>query len=557
MIFENTSYWGKIRPEWELTLCCSRPILTAADTQRVSLLLREGVNWQETMAYVFQHGVASFVFKHLSALGRDLIPSVWYDALRQEAHEIEQLHTLQFTEMHRILEAFAIAGIPVFPYQVPVLGWLASRRSLQRAFVDLEFMIQQANIPRATVVLANIGYQPDLDLNAEERIANKSFHPWFPFWREQSAGTNIAFYTECALQYFPETADFQQRARSLKILKVNNRKFLAASSEDVLFMLCVHGTINFWDRLNYICDVSNLIQSSSVDWACAGDIATRFEAKRMLTLGVHLAHQVLATNVPSEVLTQIRKDVSVQWLANSIRQTLNGIDDHDRNAFERAAFRVRTRDSLHIGLSHLFHLTLTPIRGEHEATNRSRKKSLFFQPFYRPLRLLWEYGTGLRQRQKNDLGGFSITPQQIIDLGLHLADLKPDDVLYDLGCGEGQVVITAAKRFGARAVGIDINPTRISKARTNARRSGVQHLVGFLIQDAKNADISEATVVWLFVNRSGTLRLFENLWSRLRPGARIVSHGFSVAGHPADRQELITLPNGNKRTLFLWHVKSR
>ncbi len=103
-----------------------------------------------------------------------------------------------------------------------------------------------------------------------------------------------------------------------------------------------------------------------------------------------------------------------------------------------------------------------------------------------------------------------------------------DDVVYDLGCGDGRIPIAAAKIFGARGVGIDIDPRRIEESRVNAKAAGVEHLVEFRLGDALEADVSPATVVTLYMLGSGNAALRPVLTRQLRPGARIVSHAFSM-----------------------------
>jgi cyclopropane fatty-acyl-phospholipid synthase-like methyltransferase len=169
--------------------------------------------------------------------------------------------------------------------------------------------------------------------------------------------------------------------------------------------------------------------------------------------------------------------------------------------------------------------------------------------------LLREQGIGFRRQERSYRGAlFEPTPQPLVDHGLRLADVGPNDVFYDLGCGDGNVVLTAAKKFGARAVGVDINPRLISAARSSARKLGVQHQVDFILQDATEVDLSRATVVWLFVGPEGNLRLMERLKSQLRPGARVVSVAFQIAGWPPDKQEFHTLPDGDSKPLFLWRI---
>ena len=162
-----------------------------------------------------------------------------------------------------------------------------------------------------------------------------------------------------------------------------------------------------------------------------------------------------------------------------------------------------------------------------------------------------DLGRVVAQDQRS-LAPFVPTPQDVVDLMLDLADVTSDDVLYDLGCGDGRIVITAAQRFGTRGVGVDIDPQRIADSNANAVRAGVQHLVRFIEQDAMTVDLSEATVVTLYLLSSSNLKLRPRLTSQLRRGARIVSHAFSMGDWEADQVERFTDERGNTRTLFLW-----
>jgi len=175
----------------------------------------------------------------------------------------------------------------------------------------------------------------------------------------------------------------------------------------------------------------------------------------------------------------------------------------------------------------------------------------------RPLRLLREYGLGMRRRLKLDLAIFAPPPQRIIDEMLRLANIGPGDVLYDLGCGDGRIVVTAAEKYGIRAVGVDINPRRIAEAHLNAREHGVESRVQFVQADAKKVELSEATVVMIYLSADANLRLVERLRSELPPGARIVSRKFRIYGWPPDRTEKVVLPNGMESCLYLWTIPER
>jgi ribosomal protein L11 methylase PrmA len=144
------------------------------------------------------------------------------------------------------------------------------------------------------------------------------------------------------------------------------------------------------------------------------------------------------------------------------------------------------------------------------------------------------------------------TPQDVVEDMLRLADVRKGDVLYDLGSGDGRIAVTAAKKYGVRAVGIDIDPERIAEATRNARRSGVAKLVSFRQQDLFKADFREATVVTLYLLPDLNLKLRPQLFAQLRPGTRIVSHQFDMGDWKPEK----TLET-NGRTVYFWVIPER
>jgi SAM-dependent methyltransferase len=144
---------------------------------------------------------------------------------------------------------------------------------------------------------------------------------------------------------------------------------------------------------------------------------------------------------------------------------------------------------------------------------------------------------------------FVPTPTEVVEAMLKAAKVTKNDVVYDLGCGDGRIVITAAKEYGARGIGIDIDPQRISEARANAEKAGVTDRVKFLEQDLFETDFHEATVVALYLLPSLNLKLRPKLWKELKPGTRIVSHAFDM-GDWKPEQEI----DVDGRTVYLWTV---
>jgi len=151
---------------------------------------------------------------------------------------------------------------------------------------------------------------------------------------------------------------------------------------------------------------------------------------------------------------------------------------------------------------------------------------------------------------------FVATDLAVVKAMLMLAGVTRDDVVYDLGCGDGRIVITAAKEFGARGVGVDLDPQRIREARTHADRVGVGDRVTFRVEDLFDADIRSATVVTLFLSPELNARLRPKLLSQLRPGTRIVSHRYGIGDWVPERAVTTTVHEMHNH-VFLWRVPDR
>ncbi len=149
------------------------------------------------------------------------------------------------------------------------------------------------------------------------------------------------------------------------------------------------------------------------------------------------------------------------------------------------------------------------------------------------------------------------TTEAAVQAMLKLGDVKKTDIVYDLGCGDGRIVIAAAKGLGARGVGIDINPVRIGEAKENARKAGVEKLVRFEENDLFEADIHEATVVTIFLLPNINLKLRPKLLQDLKPGTRIVSNTFDMGDWKPEKEVIVPDTEADaylSHRLYLWTV---
>jgi precorrin-6B methylase 2 len=145
------------------------------------------------------------------------------------------------------------------------------------------------------------------------------------------------------------------------------------------------------------------------------------------------------------------------------------------------------------------------------------------------------------------------TPQEVVDKMLEMADVRPGEVVYDLGCGDGRIPVTAAKKYGSKAWGFDINPARVKESLENVEKNHVKNLVTIKLQDIFELDLSKADVITLYLLPQLNVKLIPQL-DKLKPGCRIVSHDFNMEGVRPKRDITYTPPGGREHRIYLWET---
>lgn len=146
---------------------------------------------------------------------------------------------------------------------------------------------------------------------------------------------------------------------------------------------------------------------------------------------------------------------------------------------------------------------------------------------------------------------FVPTPHEVVDKMLEMADVRPGEIVYDLGCGDGRIPVAAAKKFGVKTWGFDINPVRVKESLENVEKNNVKHLVTIKHADAFELDLSKADVITLYLLPQLNVKLIPQL-DKLKPGCRIVSHDFNMEGVRPKREITFSPSGGREHRVFLW-----
>lgn len=543
------------RPELELLVCCARTTLEAEQTDRIRELVRRGLDWTYLLPAADRHALLPLLYWNLNATCPLSVPQFWLGFLRERFEEIARRNLYLTWELHRILKLFEANEIGAAPYKGPVLAACTYGNLALRQFLDLDLLIRQKDVARAQELLETLGFRPQTSVPAT-RDGSSFQAPGQYLLRREPEKTIVELHSERTLRYFPIPLDFERMWTRLESVSVGGTEIRTVSTRDLLPLLCVHGTKHFWERLIWVCDVAELLRVyREAHWGQILEQAQSSGSDRMLFLGLRLARQLLGVALPKELAEKVQAEPMLDSLTTQVCRQQFGETQDGAGALSRFLFRVKTRPRLKQGLRYALRLATTPTEEDWGTSPSTGRFSSLASALRRSVRLLRKYGLGvLRPAARADLGGFEPTPVEVVERLLAFAEVGPADLLFDLGCGDGRIVVLAAKNYQVRGVGVDVDASRIAEAKARARAEGVWGLVRFVQSDAKSVDVSRATLVTLYLPWASTLTLRAILQDRLPDGARIVSLDAGMGDWLPDKTDILQDATGRTRTLYLWRI---
>ncbi len=382
------------RPEIELALSCARPDGGPDKVERIHSLLAGPLDWAFLYSFVDEHRVAPLLYWRLHELEVPRVPPVWMEALRARFERAARRSLSLTRELLSLLELFEAEGLPVIPYKGPVLAALAYENLALREFGDLDLLIRQRDIGRAQQLLRERGYRGELE-NARWAQGPHARIPGQYLFVREGGETLLELHTERTLRYLPERLAFDALERRLEDFPLGGRSIRAIVPEDLLPLLCVHGTKHLWSRLQWIGDVARLVQlRRGIDWDLLLERSRQLKAERMLLLGLSLANGLLGAELPDRVSQRLVADRAVSRLATEVRRGILDREGARRGVLQRSLFRIRSRESTWRGIVYLFRLTTAPT--EEDWSRRRLPAPL--APLYsllRVMRLVRRYGLGV------------------------------------------------------------------------------------------------------------------------------------------------------------------
>src|SRR5579863_1596629 len=282
-------------PEKRLLVCCARTKITPEVAAAIHEILAGTLDWDFLLWEAEENSITPLLDRHLSAVAPDAAPAAAQERLKKtcRANTVRCLYLT--AELINILRLFQSQNIPAIPYKGPVLAVQAYGDVALREFEDLDIILRQSDVPKAHEIIVSLGYKPKFDWILSPGAA-ASLVPGEYNYRDESRRAMVELHTQITLRHFPIKPNLEAFIRDLAPVRVSDRDVLTFTAEDLLPMLCIHGSKDFWERLSWIADINELVQSHpALDWDLVLQFAQPLNAARMLNLGLALALRVLGT----------------------------------------------------------------------------------------------------------------------------------------------------------------------------------------------------------------------------------------------------------------------
>jgi hypothetical protein len=374
---------ASFRNEWSALVECASP---AHDRQRLAELLRSA-DWAQLLVLAEDHGVAGHLTASLRDLEEPLVPLEIRQSLadRQRARNF---FTLRLNvELFRVLDRFTSEGIGALVVKGPVLAMQAYGDPAIRSYGDLDLLVRQRDIRRATELMSAAGYVAEVPLSAID--AGKI--PGQYLFSMPDSKLIVELHNDCTLRYFPRRLPLEECfSRQIRV-RLDSHEAPALSVEDELVLICIHGAKHFWERLMWIADVAALAsRQTGIDWERVADSAKAVGAERMLHIGLRLASDLLKSQLPEKVQALVQADAGAARLAEQVCEWLPAAGGAPPGLFERAAFRLRMRGGLLSAPAYLLRLSVSPTE-EDWKDGTGKNQPGFLDAIRRPFRLARKY----------------------------------------------------------------------------------------------------------------------------------------------------------------------
>ena len=385
-----------VSPEKQLLVYCAHSQLDSSLAQKIAQLLECDLDFDYVLDQAEENSISPLVGRQLQAVATNALPAAAAERLKNTCRANTIRCLFLSAELIKILELFHSHGIDGIPYKGPVLAVQAYGDLTLREFEDLDIVLRQSDLPKAHELMLGLGYRAKFDWILSPDAAASTV-PGEYNYRDEERRVMVELHTELTLRHFPKPPDLNELSQRLAPVNLNEREVRTFSVEDGLSILCIHGAKDFWERVSWIADISELLRRyTNLDWNVAMQRAKSLNAERMLHVGLSLAVGLLDAPVPDEIRHRVQADRVAMDVASEITSRLMSRPYRSLDAPGRFNFRRWMLPGALEGWRYAMRLSVVPAEEDWEMMRLPSALA----PLYialRPLRLLRKYGWASRR----------------------------------------------------------------------------------------------------------------------------------------------------------------
>jgi hypothetical protein len=383
--------------EKQLLVCCARTRIIPTIANRIREITGGSLDWDFVLSEATENSVGPLLDLNLRTVAPDSVPAAATERLKIGCRANTVRCLFLAAELHKILEMFRSAGIMAIPYKGPVLGEQAYGDLTLRDFDDLDVIVPQRDLPKAHEVMLGLDYRARfpwiLSKNSKAALVPGEYN-----YRDEKRRSIVELHTELTLRHFPIAPDLDRIARRMVKVIVAGQEVTTFAPEDLLPVLCVHGSKDFWERILWIADVAELIERpTELNWDAAFRTAETLRVERMLHLGLALADDLLQAPMPEEIRKRVRGDREAISVARELGERTLGRYVRGVSTRARLRFRRRMVPGMLAGWRYSLRLAMIPAEEDWEMVQLPGPLAPLYLAL-RPLRLLHKYGLGRRRQ---------------------------------------------------------------------------------------------------------------------------------------------------------------
>jgi hypothetical protein len=386
-----------VRPEDALLLWCVRKCPEEQRSEQIRRLIHEGIDWPYLIESSSRHGLFPLLYKHFDSNHIEEVPKDILDRLHTRFLKNLLWNLGRTRELLKLLDLFDAEGVRAIPYKGSILAQLAYGDIALRQFDDLDIFIPLEHLKAAKDLLLSQGYNMDFIPTDRQEESYLKYKEQYSFYNDKNK-ILVEIHWQIVSRYYSISIDVDELLKHLQPISLSGREVMTFSPEDLLLILCIHGSKHLWERLGWVCDIANLIEACKpMDWERVREQTCQMRIERFVQLGLWLSKDLAGLELPEEIIRKIGRNYEIKKLTAKVYKRLFKGGQNSDELLEEHLFHLRLKEHLTDKARYCLELGVIPNLGDWQAVSLPDSPFPLYY-FIRPFRLALQYCPSLLKR---------------------------------------------------------------------------------------------------------------------------------------------------------------